>query len=87
MIFRIRNNVKIPETPTFTELNHIMNHSTIANTEIVRLITIPISHYCEKVRWALDLLKIPYIEERKELQSTAAGVYALRLYREQRQVQ
>ncbi|WP_341733652.1 glutathione S-transferase family protein [Microcoleus sp. EPA2] len=42
-------------------MNH---HSTIANTEVVRLITIPISHYCEKVRWALDLLKIPYIEER-----------------------
>ena len=41
-----------------------MNHSTIANTEVVRLITIPISHYCEKVRWGLDLLKIPYIEER-----------------------
>ncbi|NJK66736.1 MAG: glutathione S-transferase [Microcoleus sp. CSU_2_2] len=41
-----------------------MNHSTVANTEVVRLITIPISHYCEKVRWALDLLKIPYIEER-----------------------
>lgn len=28
-----------------------------------RLITIPISHYCEKVRWALDRLNIPYIEE------------------------
>ena len=41
-----------------------MNHSTVANAEAVRLITIPISHYCEKVRWALDLLKIPYIEER-----------------------
>ncbi|MCC3435794.1 MAG: glutathione S-transferase [Oscillatoriales cyanobacterium] len=41
-----------------------MNHSTIANTEVIRLITIPISHYCEKVRWTLDLLKIPYIEER-----------------------
>lgn len=41
-----------------------MNHSTVANTEVVRLITIPISHYCEKVRWALDLLKIPYVEEK-----------------------
>jgi glutathione S-transferase len=41
-----------------------MNHSTIANAEVVRLITIPISHYSEKVRWAVDLLKIPYIEER-----------------------
>ncbi len=29
----------------------------------MRLITIPISHYCEKVRWALDHLKISYIEE------------------------
>lgn len=41
-----------------------MNHSTVANTEVVRLITIPVSHYCEKVRWALDLLKVRYIEER-----------------------
>lgn len=41
-----------------------MNHSTIAKAEVVRLITIPISHYSEKVRWVLDLLKIPYIEER-----------------------
>lgn len=28
-----------------------------------RLITIPVSHYCEKVRWALDYLKLPYVEE------------------------
>ncbi len=28
-----------------------------------RLITIAISHYCEKARWALDWLKVPYIEE------------------------
>lgn len=28
-----------------------------------RLITIAVSHYCEKARWALDWLKIPYIEE------------------------
>ena len=27
------------------------------------LITIPISHYCEKARWALDHLSIPYIEQ------------------------
>jgi glutathione S-transferase len=26
------------------------------------LITIPISHYCEKVRWALDHLGVPYVE-------------------------
>ena len=29
-----------------------------------RLITIPISHYCEKARWALDRAKILYVEER-----------------------
>jgi glutathione S-transferase len=29
-----------------------------------RLITIPISHYCEKARWALDRAGIPYAEER-----------------------
>ncbi len=29
-----------------------------------RLITISISHFCEKARWALDRLAIPYIEER-----------------------
>lgn len=28
-----------------------------------RLITIPISHYCEKARWALERLRITYIEE------------------------
>lgn len=28
-----------------------------------RLITIAISHYCEKARWALDQLEVPYIEE------------------------
>jgi glutathione S-transferase len=31
---------------------------------VVRLITIPISHYCEKVRWALARLDLPYHEER-----------------------
>ena len=29
-----------------------------------RLITFPVSHYCEKARWALDRLNISYIEER-----------------------
>lgn len=29
----------------------------------LRLITIPISHYCEKVRWALDKLQFAYVEE------------------------
>ena len=28
-----------------------------------RLITIPISHYCEKARWALERAGIPYREE------------------------
>lgn len=41
-----------------------MNYSTVANSDRLRLITIPISHYCEKVRWALDLLKLPYTEEK-----------------------
>jgi glutathione S-transferase len=27
------------------------------------LITIPLSHYCEKARWALDRLELPYREE------------------------
>ena len=30
----------------------------------VRLITIPVSHYCEKARWALTRVQIPFIEER-----------------------
>jgi glutathione S-transferase len=29
-----------------------------------RLITIPISHYCEKARWALERAGLPYAEER-----------------------
>jgi glutathione S-transferase len=29
-----------------------------------RLVTIPISHYCEKARWALDRAHVPYREER-----------------------
>jgi len=35
------------------------DHQTIS----LRLITITISHYCEKVRWALDYLNIDYQEE------------------------
>ena len=31
-------------------------------TSKFKLITIPISHYCEKVRWALDYLEIPFQE-------------------------
>ena len=29
----------------------------------LKLITIPISHYCEKARWALDFAKLPFHEE------------------------
>jgi glutathione S-transferase len=29
-----------------------------------RLVTIPISHYCEKARWALGRARIAYREER-----------------------
>ncbi|MEM6293532.1 MAG: glutathione S-transferase family protein [Myxococcota bacterium] len=29
----------------------------------MRLVTIPISHYCEKARWGLDLCGAPYVEE------------------------
>jgi glutathione S-transferase len=29
-----------------------------------RLVTIPMSHYCEKARWALDFARLPYVEER-----------------------
>ena len=37
-----------------------------ANSKInspIKLITIPVSHYCEKVRWALNRVDIPFIEE------------------------
>ena len=30
----------------------------------MRLITIPMSHYCEKARWALERLGLEYYEER-----------------------
>lgn len=32
--------------------------------QVLRLVTIPISHYCEKARWALERAGIPYREER-----------------------
>jgi glutathione S-transferase len=31
---------------------------------LLRLVTIPISHYCEKARWALERAGMPYREER-----------------------
>jgi glutathione S-transferase len=40
-----------------------MKHKIMNNSPIPRLITIAISHYCEKARWALDRLDISYIEE------------------------
>ena len=32
--------------------------------EIPRLITIPVSHYCEKARWALDRARVEYVTEK-----------------------
>jgi glutathione S-transferase len=31
---------------------------------VLTLVTIPISHYCEKARWALDRAALPYLEQR-----------------------
>lgn len=31
---------------------------------MLRLVTIPISHYCEKARWALERADLEYREER-----------------------
>ncbi len=36
---------------------------TSSNTTPAILITIPLSHYCEKARWALDRAALPYREE------------------------
>jgi glutathione S-transferase len=33
------------------------------NTDPAVLITVPLSHYCEKARWGLDRLELPYREE------------------------
>lgn len=41
--------------------------STAAAAADCELITIPISHYCEKARWALDRARVPY-RERAHLQ-------------------
>src|ERR1700742_3810278 len=40
---------------------------TVAMSQTPFLITIPISHYCEKARWALDWAGVDY-EERGHLQ-------------------
>ena len=34
------------------------------SAQLNTLVTIPISHYCEKARWALDRAEIPYREQR-----------------------
>lgn len=36
----------------------------VAGSKLPRLITIPISHFCEKARWALERAGIAYTEER-----------------------
>ena len=41
-----------------------MNTRDDLETPVLRLITIPISHYCEKARWALDRAGLRYSEER-----------------------
>ncbi|HYW18938.1 MAG TPA: glutathione S-transferase family protein [Nodularia sp. (in: cyanobacteria)] len=40
-----------------------MNTSLLSQEKPLRLITIPVSHYSEKVRWALKKLQISYVEE------------------------
>ncbi|WP_414587992.1 glutathione S-transferase family protein [Scytonema sp. PCC 10023] len=40
-----------------------MTHSFNSQEKPLRLITLPISHYCEKARWALTKVKLPYVEE------------------------
>src|SRR5262249_53263998 len=35
-----------------------------SRTLTMRLITIPISHYCDRARWGLELAGVPYREER-----------------------
>ncbi len=37
---------------------------TLENEAQARLITIPISHYCERARWTLDHFEVPYREDR-----------------------
>jgi glutathione S-transferase len=41
-----------------------MTQNTRSAVQPVRLITIPVSHYCEKIRWTLTRLQIPFVEER-----------------------
>ena len=52
-----------------------------------RLVTIPISHYCERARWALDRAGIVYREERhvqivhRVASRRAGGAFASWLFR------
>jgi glutathione S-transferase len=41
-----------------------MAHPIPTPSSPARLITIPVSHYCEKTRWALTRAQIPFVEER-----------------------
>jgi glutathione S-transferase len=41
-----------------------MAHQIPNPSSPARLITIPVSHYCEKTRWALTRAQIPFVEER-----------------------
>lgn len=41
---------------------HVSKGHTVEG--VLRLVTIPISHYCEKARWALERARMPYREER-----------------------
>jgi glutathione S-transferase len=41
-----------------------MIHPIPTPTTPARLITIPVSHYCEKTRWALTRLQVLFVEER-----------------------
>src|SRR5665648_147371 len=45
----------------------IHHDRAVAPQEPAVLVTIPISHYCEKARWALDRAGVPY-RERRHLQ-------------------
>jgi glutathione S-transferase len=50
-------------TFTFQYFTHMVH--PIPNPSIpARLITIPVSHYCEKSRWALKRAQVTFIEER-----------------------
>ena len=41
-----------------------------------RLVTIPISHFCEKARWALDRAGVDYVEQRLRRMGVIAALEA-----------